>query len=182
MNMPALGPHQLNELESLYRTSEDARLRIRALIVLLASEQRLGAGEISRLIRYHEHTVRRWLARYAAQGVGGLRDAPKSGAPPKVTETYRQELRRVLGTRPAELGLSFQTWTAPRLAEYLKLKTGLYMSLSSVYRLLRELPPHDQQTAPETALETTPKPVQTPPQSFAAGRTTFDTYPDPEKS
>ena len=170
MDMPALGPHQLQELESHYRTSEDAQLRIRALIVLLASEQHLGAGEISRLIRYHEHTVRRWLARYAAQGIGGLRDAPKPGAPPKVTETYRQELRRVLGTRPTELGLSFKIWTAPRLADYLKLKTGIRVSLSSIYRLLRELPLPDHQPAPLT------------PQNSTDGRTTFDTDPEPDNS
>ena len=144
MPMPALGPDQLRELDALYRTSEDARLRIRALIVLLAAEQGLGSGEISRLVRYHEHTVRRWLARYAAQGVPGLRDAPKPGAPPKVTATYRQELLQVLGLRPDELGLPFRTWTAPKLAEHLKLKTGIRVSLSSIYRLLREQPPPDQ--------------------------------------
>jgi transposase len=149
MYIPALGPNQLQELESLYRTSEDARLRIRALIVLLAAEQQLGAGEIARLVRYHEHTVRRWLARYTAQGIGGLRDAPKPGAPPKITESYRQELMRVLGMRPSELGLSFQAWTAPKLAEHLQRNTGIRVSLSSIYRLLREQPAADQQSAPE---------------------------------
>ena len=151
MPMPALSPDQLRELETLYRTCEDARVRIRALIVLLAAEQRLGAGEISRLLRYHEHTVRRWLTRYVAQGTPGLNDAPRPGAPSKVTETYRQELRRVRDQRPADLGLAFQTWTAPRLAEHLHLKTGLRVSLSSMYRLLRKQPLKGAPSAPVVA-------------------------------
>jgi Winged helix-turn helix len=46
--------------------------------------------EIAQIVRASEETVRRWLKRYLAEGVEGLRDVPHPGAPRKVTEEYRE--------------------------------------------------------------------------------------------
>ena len=51
-----------------------------------------------------EETVRRWFARYLAEGVEGLSDAPRSGAPPKATAEYRERLLQVARCRPRALG------------------------------------------------------------------------------
>ena len=72
--IPPLDPEQLDALEKLYRTTRNARLRTRAQMVLLAAERRLTAAEISEIVRTSEETVRRWLKRYLAEGVEGLRD------------------------------------------------------------------------------------------------------------
>jgi transposase len=55
-------------------------------MVLLAAERRLSAAQIAQIVRTSEETVRRWLKRYLAQGVEGLRDEPHPGAPRKVTQ------------------------------------------------------------------------------------------------
>ncbi len=62
--------------------SPDPRVRIRALMILLSAERHLVVAEIAAIVRQHEETVRRWLARYAAEGTPGLADAPRSGTPP----------------------------------------------------------------------------------------------------
>lgn len=62
--LDALGPEPLAELDHAYRSSPNARLRIRALMVLLAAEQGLVAAQIAPLVRQDEETVRRWLRRY----------------------------------------------------------------------------------------------------------------------
>jgi hypothetical protein len=92
IRIPTLSPEQLNALEKLYRTTREARLRTRAQMVLLAAEQRMTAAEIAEIVRASEETVRRWLKRYLAEGVEGLRDVPHPGAPRKVTEEYRELL------------------------------------------------------------------------------------------
>jgi len=47
IRIPELGPAQVEELDALYRTTRDVRLRTRAQMVLLAAEQRLTAAEIA---------------------------------------------------------------------------------------------------------------------------------------
>src|ERR671917_673426 len=107
-------------------------------MILLAAEQRLVAAEIAPIVRQDEETVRRWFARYLAEGVEGLSDAPRSGAPPKATAAYRQRLLEIARCRPRALGLPSSPWTAARLADHLAELTGVRMSAPSVCRLLRE--------------------------------------------
>lgn len=128
---------QLHELDDLYQTTNDARVRIRVLMVLLVAERKMVAADVASLLRQHEETVRRWITRYLAEGTGGLYDAPRCGAPPKVTTTYREQLLEAVRRRPRTLGLPYSMWTGARLADYLAEQTGLRMSTPSVLRLLR---------------------------------------------
>ena len=137
IRLESVGAQQLQELDELYQTTHDARVRIRALMVLLAAERRMVAAEIASILRQHEETVRRWLARYEAEGTAGLCDAPRSGVPPKVTPDYRQRLLELVRRRPRSLGLAFSMWTGSRLADHLAEQTGLRMSAPSIHRMLR---------------------------------------------
>ena len=114
-----LSAEQLTELEELYRSTRKVRLRTRAQMVLLAAERGLTAREISEIVRASEETVRRWLKRYLAEGVEGLRDEPQPGAPHRVTQEYREGLIHAVRRRPRSLGLAFSVWTLQRLADYI---------------------------------------------------------------
>src|SRR5215204_2242037 len=107
IRIPTLSPEQLDALETLYRSTREARLRTRAQMVLLTAEERMTAAGIAEIVRASEETVRRWLKRYLAEGVEGLRDVPHPGAPRKVTEEYRELLVQVVRRRPRSLGLPF---------------------------------------------------------------------------
>jgi transposase len=132
-----LSAEQHAELDHANRTARDGRLRIRALIVLLAAERGMVAPEIAAVVRMHEETVRRWLMRYQAEGLEGLKDEPRPGAPPKVTAAYRDQLLAIVRRRPRALQLPFSLWTGERLADYLAEQTGIRVSRETVYRLLR---------------------------------------------
>jgi transposase len=106
-------------------------------MILLAAERGLVAGEIAAIVRQNEETVRRRLARYEAEGAAGLSDAPRAGAPPKITPAYRERPSQVVRQRPRSLGLPSSLWTAARLAGHLAEATGLRISVPSVHRLLR---------------------------------------------
>src|SRR3712207_781405 len=90
IRLSSLSAEQRRELDELYHGTRDVRVRTRAQMILLAAEQGLVAAEIAPIVRQDEETVRRWFARYAAEGVGGLSDAPRSGAPPRATMGYRR--------------------------------------------------------------------------------------------
>src|SRR5215216_2426470 len=132
IRIPTLSPEQLDALEELYRTTREARLRTRAQMVLLAAERRLTAAEIAEIVRASEETVRRWLKRYLAEGVEGLRDVPHPGAPRKVTEGYRERLVQAVRRRPRSLGLPFSLWTLRRLADYMAEQTGIRVEYETV--------------------------------------------------
>jgi len=136
IRLSALNAAQLEELDRCYRGAAGARVRIRALMVLLAAERGMVAAEIAAVVRQDEETVRRWLARYQAEGLAGLADVVRTGAPPKVTPAYRERLLAAVRRRPRGLGLPFSLWTGERLADHLAEQTGLRMSARSVYRFL----------------------------------------------
>jgi transposase len=132
IRIPTLNSEQLDALEKLYRTTRDARLRTRAQMVLLAAERRLTAAQIAEIVRASQETVRRWLKRYLAEGVEGLRDVPHPGAPRKVTAEYRERLVQAVRRRPRSLGLPFSLWTLRRLADYMAEQTGIRVEYETV--------------------------------------------------
>ena len=125
------------ELAELYRSTKDVRVRTRAQLVLLRLEQRKTIREISTIVRLDEETVRIWLKRYAAEGVEGLQDRPRSGNPGKVTAEYQEKLGTAVRRRPRSLGLPYSLWTLERLADYMAEQTGIRVSPDTVRRRLK---------------------------------------------
>jgi transposase len=132
IRIPTLSPKQLHALEKLYRATREARLRTRAQMVLLATERALTAAQIAEIVRASEETVRRWLKRYLAEGVEGLRDVPHPGAPRKVSAEYRERLVQAVRRRPRSLGLPYSLWTLRRLADYMAEQTGIRVEYETV--------------------------------------------------
>lgn len=138
LELPPQTPEQIRQLDELYRTTKDVRLRQRAQLVLLAAEKGLVASEIAEIVRLNEQSVRTWLKRYMAEGLTGLQDRPRPGVAPTVTSAYREELVTVVRRRPRSLGLSFSMWTCQRLANYLAEQTGIRVSDETVRRHLAD--------------------------------------------
>jgi transposase len=132
IRVPELAPEQLAELEKLYRTTRNVRLRTRAQMVLLAAERHLTAAQIAEIVRASEETVRRWLKRYLAEGVEGVRDEPQPGAPRRVTEEYLERMIHAVRRRPRSLGMPFSLWTLQRLADYMAGSTGIRVTYETV--------------------------------------------------
>ena len=136
--IPPLTEQQLAELDELYRTTKVPRLRTRAQMVLLSAEKGLKVGEIAEIVRESEATVLRWLKRYRAEGVEGLKDAPRAGRRSTVTDVYRAGLVEAVRRRPRGLGQPYSLWTLHRLAEYMAEQTGIRISHETVRRTLKK--------------------------------------------
>jgi len=93
-------PEQIAALDKVYRTSKDARLRQRAQIILLAVEQGMVSAKIGAIVRQNEESVRKWLKRYEAEGIEGLKDEPRPGIEPTVTSEYQVKLVATVRRRP----------------------------------------------------------------------------------
>lgn len=137
LEIPVPTAEELAALNTLYRTTRDARLRTRAQIVLLAGEQRLTAPAIATIVREDDQTVRNWFKRWLAEGIEGLKDRPMPGAPAKVTNEYAEQLLTIVRRRPRSLEQPYSMWTLQRLADYMAEQTSIRVSYETVRKLLK---------------------------------------------
>jgi transposase len=107
----------------------------RARIIDLASRGKRVA-EIAAEVGRDRRTVRLWLARFNALGLGGLGDDPRSGHPPTYTPEQVGEVLAASLTKPTALGLPFASWTLDRLEAYLNEERGIPIKRSRIDELL----------------------------------------------
>ncbi len=84
------------------------------------------------------NVVRKWFKRFSVQGLAGLNDAPRSGAPSRYTPENRAHVVATARTRPSDLGLPFGSWTFERLATYLHEVVGLPLKKTRIFEILQE--------------------------------------------
>src|SRR5512147_1791091 len=136
IQVPPLKAEQQSELEELYQKTDKPRYRTRAQMVLLSAEKGLKAEQIAQIVRESDITVLRWLKRYLAEGIEGLKDNPRPGRSTVVTEEYRKRLLEVVRRRPRSLGLEYSMWTLQRLADFMAEETGIRLSTETIRREL----------------------------------------------
>lgn len=107
IRITGLTEEQRTELETFYKKTGLPRERTRAQMVLLSSEKGLKAEEIAEIVRESAVTVLRWLKRYQAEGVEGLKDAPRTGRTISVTEDFRKQLLEAVRKRPRSMELEY---------------------------------------------------------------------------
>jgi len=111
-----LSAEERGVLEGNVRAAKtEQRLALRSRIVLLAADG-IGTNAIAAQLRVSPATVSKWRLRFARQGLEGLRDAPRSGAP----GTYTAETeRRILAKLDEPVPEGETVWTARLLARAL---------------------------------------------------------------
>ena len=116
------------------------RDRMRAQIVLAAARGRDNA-RIAADLRISVDTVRKWRGRFAARGLDGLKDLPRSGRPRRISALDRAAVVALACQLPAATGVPLARWSGPELAAEIT-KAGLAgpISPSSVLRILAEHP------------------------------------------
>lgn len=116
-------------------TTTPQRDAVRARIILLAADG-VSSRRISKEVGMHESHVAMWRQRFLAEGIDGLKDAPRPGRPP----TYDAEDRLkivALATAQRDADEPEATWTYEALAEALREEVGI--SRSQLWRFLDAL-------------------------------------------
>ena len=127
---------EVQTLKRWARTRKGAvRLAERARLVL-GSRQGWRVSELVRMLGVSDPTVRVWIKRFNAQGLEGLKDAPRSGRPPTYTPEQVADVLAAALTDPKALGPPFGSRTLDRLASYLHEQLGIAMKRSRIDELL----------------------------------------------
>lgn len=127
------------EIESVRRLSrsrtEAARLVERAKMVWL-SRQGFRVREIAAELHVSGRTVYAWLNRFNAEGLAGLYDGPRAGAPRRYTPEEAGIVIATALTAPQALELAFACWTLDRLQAYLNEVKGIAIKRSRIRDIL----------------------------------------------
>jgi len=83
--------------------------------------------------------ITKWLAWYSAEGAEGLRTTPPPGRVPRLTETQRAEVARVVEAGPIAAGFSSGMWTGALVGEWIEKRFGVRYHPQHIPRLLHQL-------------------------------------------
>lgn len=97
------------------RARAEQRDALRARIVLAAADG-LANAVIAGRLGVTDDTVRKWRGRFAAKGLDGLRDLPRSGRPRIYGPLVEAEVKVIACSLPAEQGLPIAAWTSDEIA------------------------------------------------------------------
>ena len=111
------------------------RLRDRATIIAWSAAG-WWVSDIARIVRMTPQVVRKWIRRFNAEGLDGLKDQPRSGRPATYTAEQIGEVIAVALLKPDRLGLPFGCWTLDRLEAYLNEERDLAIKRSRINEIL----------------------------------------------
>src|SRR5437762_1601890 len=127
----------LPTLETFLKRTKEARVFRRAQAVReVVTGHRLQT--VSDTLHFTYSALRKWVYRFANQGVLGLVDRPRPGRPPKVTCALEQHLNRLVDQDPLQHGSIHSQWSCQELATVLARQTGIQLSRESVREVLKK--------------------------------------------
>src|SRR5262247_2881299 len=128
----------LPTLDTFIKQTKEARVFRRAQAVRhVVKGQRLQTVSDSLCFTYS--ALRKWVHRFASQGVQGLVDRPRSGRPPKMTCELAKHLQRLIEADPLQHGSLHSQWNCRELAAVLARQTGVQLGRESVRGVLKKM-------------------------------------------
>lgn len=124
----------LAELDVAIRACSSLRShsRLLALRALLLGQ---GAGAVAAIFGVSRRTLDRWIVRFNAQGIDGLIERPRLGAPRKISASQTQRYRELI-KEPAQADRTH--WTAQAFHGYLREELQHEVGYRTVVRWLHE--------------------------------------------
>jgi putative transposase len=121
------------KLVNLYIKENDPKVKERLFLVIRVIED--GHGHVPfRVVKEMNRSnpwASEWLKRYGKEGVGGLKDRPKIGRSPELSEGISYQIRK-------ELKESSQGWTTKQVEELIVEKSGIKYHYTHICRILRK--------------------------------------------
>ena len=118
--------------------SEDARYDHRLHGLLLVG-QGMSCAEVARWFGESATTVERWVHRFDATGLDGLREGQHSGRPTRLSEEQWAALEIDLRISPRELGYNQNLWDGKLLAHHLAQRHQVDLGVRQCQRIFRKL-------------------------------------------
>jgi transposase len=102
-------------------------------------QQGWSQRDIARALGVTEGAVSQWMKRAREGGVEGLRKRTSPGAPTRLSEQQRKQLKELLAQGAAAYGFRGDVWTCERVAEVIRKEFGISYHPAHVSRLVRAI-------------------------------------------
>lgn len=119
---------QVHRLEELRDNGSKRRIRQRAHAILLSFGE-MTVNELAKVFQCNRNTVSRWLIRWQTEGIDGLDDKQRPGAPTKLDDQEKVRAIELLEQTP-------QSANSALLA--LEKETGKTISIDTLKRLAKQ--------------------------------------------
>jgi transposase len=127
----------LPTLETVLKETKEVRVFRRAQAVReVVKGQRLQ--HVSEALQFTYSALRKWVHRFANQGVQGLLDRPRPGRPAKVTCALEKHLNRLVDEDPLDHGSLYSQWSCRELATVFAQQTGVHLGRESIRCVLKK--------------------------------------------
>jgi transposase len=80
-----------------------------------------------------------WIARYNAEGIEGLKDHPRAGRPPKLTDEQKAELKAVVLQSPEQQGYNSGAWIWALIADFIEKTFAVTYHKAQTYNILHSI-------------------------------------------
>jgi transposase len=95
--------------------------------------------DIAEALGVTQGAVSQWIKRGKTDGEAGFTEQPKSGAPPRLSETDRQKLPELLKRGAESFGFRGDLWTCGRVGKVIEREFGVKYHPAHVSRILKDL-------------------------------------------
>jgi transposase len=134
-------------LRALARRERNPRTATRMLAIASALEGKSRA-EAARLAGMERQALRDAVVRYNAEGLEGLRDRPKLGRRPALSEPEQALLLAAIFSGPDRARYGCTDWTLPALCRWIEDRFDKRLHPASLSRIVRRLDLSRQKTRP----------------------------------
>jgi transposase len=119
-----------------FRRSREARYihRLHGVLLVLLGSSTVKAGK---LLGVPQRTIAHWAIAFKKHGLAGLTEVENCGRPSVLNGRQRTALKAAIAKPPAEAGLSGDRWTGALVAEFLRKRFDLTLTMRHCRRLLR---------------------------------------------
>lgn len=135
--LPPLSAAELLERQRLLRAQNTPAALWRRANLIWQLAAGFNLSEASHISGLHYTNAHKWVRRFQAEGLAGLRSRPRPGRPSRYGPAREEQVLRAATSRPADLGLGFTTWSLKKLEAHLRGRRGLAgISRETVRRIL----------------------------------------------
>ena len=130
--------HQLRTLANS-RTQPHRIVQRAQLLVTMIDDSQLTASKAALQVGFKNGvTGAQWVQRFNDEGLEGIADKPRSGAPTTHSIEVRSRLIDLAMHKPSSLDYPFELWTLERLQISFKEREGIYLSESRICTWIKE--------------------------------------------
>ena len=136
--VPIRTDYTAREVRRFAKCAKDGA-QARRLLALAAVLDGVSREEAAKLGGMDRQTLRDWVIRFNEQGPDGLINIPSPGVPPKLDDTHRAFLARIVKEGPIPAVHGVVRWRACDLIMRLYEEFALSVSDDTIYRALKDL-------------------------------------------